>query len=88
MDCCFDSGVMWDTRDSSPVTVWLKKSSPCSLHQVSKVNSLACHFILCSSVNNFGTQREHNFQNKVFQTQFREEVTVKFVENAERVTKW
>jgi hypothetical protein len=52
--------------------------------------ALVCRFILCSSVSNFGTQSEHNFRKRstcVYQTQFREEVTVKFVENAGKETK-
>jgi hypothetical protein len=60
MDCCFNSGVMCDNHVSSPVTTWLKKSLPCSLYRVRKVNALACCFILGYSISNFGTQREHN----------------------------
>ena len=26
-DCCFDSGVIWDTHVSSPVTIWLNMTS-------------------------------------------------------------
>jgi hypothetical protein len=36
----------------------------------------------------FGTQHEHNFRKRSLQTQFHEDVTVKFVENADKVTKW
>jgi hypothetical protein len=35
--------------------------SPCSLYRVRRVNALACHFILCSSVSIFSTQHEHCF---------------------------
>jgi hypothetical protein len=45
-----------------PVTVQLKKSLLCSLYCVRKVNILAFRFILCSSINIFGTQHKHNFQ--------------------------
>jgi hypothetical protein len=61
MNCCFDSGVTCDTHILSPVTMQLKKSLPCPLYHVRKVNTLACRFILLSSVSIFGTQREHNF---------------------------
>jgi hypothetical protein len=70
MDCCFDSGVTCNTHVSSPWTMWLKKSSPCSLYRVRKVNALACRFILCSSVSIFGTQREHNFRKRIFSDNF------------------
>jgi hypothetical protein len=58
-----------------------------ALLTVRKVNALARRFIVCSSVSSFGTQREHNFENEVYQTQFREEVNVKFVENAGKVNR-
>jgi hypothetical protein len=64
----------------------LKKSSPCSLYRVRTVNALACR--LYSSVSIFSAQREHNFRNEVYHTQFREKMTVKFVENVGKVTKW
>jgi hypothetical protein len=32
-----------------------------SLYHVRKINTLACHFILCSFVSIFSTQHEHNF---------------------------
>jgi hypothetical protein len=53
--------VLCATPMSRPLWLQFKKSSPCSLYRVRKVNTLACHFILCSSVSIFGTQREHNF---------------------------
>jgi hypothetical protein len=62
-----------------------------SLHHLRKVKSTELSVnlnILSSSVSNFGTQREHNLRNEVYQTQYREDVTVKFVENAGKVTKW
>jgi hypothetical protein len=61
MDCCFYIGVTYDTHVPSSVTMWLNESLPCSLYRVRKINTLAYHFILCSSINIFGTQREHNF---------------------------
>jgi len=66
MDCCFDSGVAWDTHVSSPVTTRHKKLSSSSLYPVRKSNALACRFNLCSSVSIFGTQRAHNFRNLRF----------------------
>jgi hypothetical protein len=57
-----------------------------SQHRVRKVKALACRFILRSFVSNFGSQREHG--NEVYQTQLCEQVTVKFVGNARKVTKW
>jgi hypothetical protein len=62
MDCCFNSGVTCGTYVSSPVTMRLKKSPPCLLYRVGKVNRLSCHFILCSSISIFGTRHEHNFR--------------------------
>jgi hypothetical protein len=44
VDCCFDSGVTWDTHVSSTMTGWLKESLSCSLYRVRKVNALACSF--------------------------------------------
>jgi hypothetical protein len=45
-DCRFDSGVTWDIHISFLVSMRFKRSSPCSLYRVSKVNALACRFIL------------------------------------------
>jgi hypothetical protein len=70
MDCCFDSGVTYDTHVSSPVTRRLKKSSLCSLYRIRKVNALACRFIFCSSVSTFGTQREHSFRKRSLPDKF------------------
>ena len=46
MDCCFDSGIAYDTHVSSPVTTRLTKLSPSSLYRVRKSNALACRFNL------------------------------------------
>jgi hypothetical protein len=50
-------GYMWHPC----LIMQLKKSMLCSLHSVIKVNTLACRFILCSSISIFGTQHENNF---------------------------
>jgi len=86
MDCCFDSGVAYDTHVSSPVTTLLKKLSPSSIYRVRESNALACHLNLCSSVSIFSTQHAHNFQNLSLSDTISWRVTVKSEENAGKVT--
>jgi len=83
-DCFFDLGASCYTHVSFPVTTWFKKFSPSSLYCVRKSNVLACRFVF------FRKHLRHPVctqfpKLKFIKKQFCE-VTVKFEENAGKVT--
>ena len=85
MDCYFDSEVVCDTHVLSPVTIWLRKSSTCSLNRVKKSQHTVPSFCFVFPWAFLEPSVRTISDCLVFQTQLREEVNVKFLGNAGRV---